>query len=1028
MSACKALLSLALLSLPIAGYSSCVGTWVGGNSGDPMAWGDPLNWNPTSCYPGAATAPNGDSATFISGSNLTAALTDSSGSTAIQITITTLSFDTTGNYIINPENLGTSMPIAYLGFEPYMTTGASIAVNVGTQTINAPVYLTANPIQISVGTNFTLVLTSNVSDETTSTILFDQPGTLTFANDNISLLNPTFNLSGSNSSFPDGTGAIDISNGGTIQILNEQAITSGSGGPNLNTTNIDGHILVNTGTLSLANLNTVDNTTGTYGVQLITQYGDIDLITGTGAECNLLNNGAVSAGGIGVNLYLGQTMAGNVAVPPSTSFSINNSNTVNDDNSYGVSTTCNTDFSLTGGVFYLENSGACDDSTGFAGNTGAYLNVLGTFNMTSGTVNMSNSGTIGMTAMAASTGVELAANTMTQSGGSFAVTNSNVATITDGTGSYVNVITDLTSSMTGSMQVINLCSTISGGSYGINLSVGGTLTLNDTGFIQFSNNAALASGGIGCQLTASDIMLNDSSQLIFQNNTDITSSSSGVSYYYYSTGPANIALNGGTMYANNTGGTTTTNSTSAILVNLSGLVVTGSAGIWNIINDGAVDTSSIGNNLLITGSMSMSGGTINLSNTGTITNTSFGNYLNVTGSFPSMTGGTLTLTGGTIYTQANTGAAPDGTSFASAVEVDDYGMSTGSITVRDAGFYINDDTTLVSQFSIEPGGTVAGAGAFLGTGSMGLPGNPMSVGFDNGGILIPGDPADQTTLPVDYATVTPNILTINGPYSQSGGGILSITVLDTTTGGIPGPTTYPQLQISGTANLGNGMVGTSGVIQVAAQGGATIPSGSTITILTAAGGLGGTTFNPTVVNYMGSVTTTPITIRYDLINDAYVQLQFGAASPPPPPPPSPPPPSPPPPSPPPPSPPPPSPPPPSTSATTSASTTSITSATSAVSSTIHRLHHLRRHRRLLHHPRLHHLRRHRRLLHHPRLHHLRHHRRLLHHPHLLLRLHHLHLHLHHRHLHRHHHHHLRLHHLRRLHHLHHLRRHLLRRS
>ncbi len=108
----KALLSLALLSLPIAGYSVCTATYTdGAATGN---WGDPSNWG-GSCYPGQPGDTMGDSATFTGNGTLYLTMVDASSNPITPI-ITTLTYSTPMEYVIQPDSF--SNPMSTLTFIP----------------------------------------------------------------------------------------------------------------------------------------------------------------------------------------------------------------------------------------------------------------------------------------------------------------------------------------------------------------------------------------------------------------------------------------------------------------------------------------------------------------------------------------------------------------------------------------------------------------------------------------------------------------------------------------------------------------------------------------------------------------------------------------------------------------------------------------------------------------------------------------------------------------------------------------------
>ncbi len=193
MSACKILLSLALISLPVAGYSiNCFSTYTGAGVMLPGVWGIGDNWTDGvgGCYPGQPGDMPGDTATFIGAAASTPVTLEDALGMQIHPSITTLTFNTAGSYTINPDNLTT--PTSSLNFDP--GAGSSIAVNTGNQLIQAPVnWSTSSPLTVTVVGGSTLTFNGNIGG---STLVYNGPGTFINTNQALNNVNQTFTLTG----------------------------------------------------------------------------------------------------------------------------------------------------------------------------------------------------------------------------------------------------------------------------------------------------------------------------------------------------------------------------------------------------------------------------------------------------------------------------------------------------------------------------------------------------------------------------------------------------------------------------------------------------------------------------------------------------------------------------------------------------------------------------------------------------------------------------------------------------------------
>ncbi len=410
MSPCKTLLSLVLLSLPIAGFA-CTGDWSGSTS---QNWGDPTNW--VGCVPSASP----DAAVFTGLGQGIIVLVDSTGITPINPTVQQLAFDN-GSYTINPNNL--TAPASSLTLE-YTLSGEAFGIllspaNVEQVVINTPMTWNGSssptPMQIYVGTGSSLTIAGTVTDGGMTTVDAYMSGG-PFINTNYSpLVNQSMTLNGSEMLAVGFPGALDI-DGGAFQITNALTIPSGNG-PSVFTTNMAGHVYIyavaGPGELDIINSGEV---VGFSGASLNTAYGDLNLLTGT--TLYMENTGTI-VGDYGAHLALGFAGGGNLTLASNTTMTLNNNNCTigtGSGDSYGVIVTLNDTFTCnggSGGTVTLENVNATINS-----GWGVYFSA-DTMNMNSGAVTISNAGTVTL-----GTGAMIQANSLNMSGGTITISNS----------------------------------------------------------------------------------------------------------------------------------------------------------------------------------------------------------------------------------------------------------------------------------------------------------------------------------------------------------------------------------------------------------------------------------------------------------------------------------------------------------------------------------------------------------------------------------------------------------------------------
>ena len=454
--------------------------------------------------------------------------------------------------------------------------------------------------------------------------------------------------------------------------------------------------------------------------------------------------------------------------------------------------------------------------------------------------------------------------------GFFQITNSIALTSVDGPSLTLNNAEGDIFINGGELDLINsgpITSTL--GNSGVSLNMGGSnigsLYLQ-AGTLTVTNSSDVSMGGSGVFLnlpgsTGNNLTVSSGTTMTMLNENCTISGASSYGVIIYAN---QLSINGGTSTFQNTDGIV---NTGCYGFYFNPLNMTIAGGTVTINNTGTMNTSIISTGAfgaqLATGAFIMSSGTL------TISNSSLINTINSGAFGAQLTSSTISQTGGVIEVQMTT-TSQSGI----GANLD----ATTSIDVS-GGILSNDELVTTPIFNIDSGGSVCGIGLFQSE-------NDMATAFTNSGTLYIGDFPNLNDL--DPTTIVPGTMNLQGTYAQTSSptGVLSITILDTTMGDNPGPTTFPLLQMTGISTLG-------GTLQVVpSSGGTTIASGNTITILTS-DGLNLTTFDTVTPTISGYTINT-------IYNPQSVQLQFLSPSPPPsPPPPSPPPPPPPPPSPPP---------------------------------------------------------------------------------------------------------------------------------
>jgi hypothetical protein len=287
----------------------------------------------------------------------------------------------------------------------------------------------------------------------------------------------------------------------------------------------------------------------------------------------------------------------------------------------------------------------------------------------------------------------------------------------------------------------------------------------------------------------------------------------------------------------------TTNSTNA-LVNLNTI---GSTGGFTLADDANFTTAG---NLTNSGTLTVDAGST-LTVTGTLTNLSSG----------TLTGGTYTVGGTVQLASANGGITQNGANLTltgkTAEILDGTSNALAALSGNNGLLALAGDATLSIANSLTNTGTVdVEKGSTLtisGTGNtytQAVAGGTQITTIDGtlsasgGAIIQAGTVQGAGTIKANVsngATVSAGdagkagLLSITGTYTQLSSGTLNANI-----GGTTVSTQFSQLKITGKASLG-------GTLAVTLINGFTPTVGQTFTVLTASGGLGGTTFSNTTI-------------------------------------------------------------------------------------------------------------------------------------------------------------------------------------
>jgi fibronectin-binding autotransporter adhesin len=254
----------------------------------------------------------------------------------------------------------------------------------------------------------------------------------------------------------------------------------------------------------------------------------------------------------------------------------------------------------------------------------------------------------------------------------------------------------------------------------------------------------------------------------------------------------------------------------------------------------------------------------NLTNSGTLT-VDAGSTLTVTGTLTNLSGGTLTggtyTVGGTVQlASANGGITTnaanltltgktaeilDGTTNALATLANNSGSltlgSSATLTTASSSFTNTGTVDVEKGTTLTVGGTGNSYSQTAGTTTVdgtltdaGTAGVSLTGGTIQGAGTIKANVSNGATVSAGDAGKA-GLLSITGTYTQLSSGTLNVNV-----GGTTLSTQYSQLKITGKASLG-------GTLAVTLINGFTPTVGQTFTVLTATGGLGGTTFSNTTI-------------------------------------------------------------------------------------------------------------------------------------------------------------------------------------
>jgi fibronectin-binding autotransporter adhesin len=503
----------------------------------------------------------------------------------------------------------------------------------------------------------------------------------------------------------------------------------------------------------------------------------------------------------------------------------------------------------TGGIINLNGTFTRADLGTFS-NTGGTINITGTVNNTSSSLDLDN--TTGSVTLAAGT---IMGGTVTATGTAHLRPNTSSSNILNAVTLGINVLDLMPNSsrvqLTGGTNLTGGPGVISLGN-GSQVFIGQTTTIpSGTSFAMASNSSVSADGGFTVTLGAATPQTVTATVITGGSGTVVMGTS------LLAAAPNSVLINQGTIQFNPT-------STNSVLSFQTPFVTTGNSiqnqGIISVNAVGA--TVNFGSNTTFTnsGTITANGGTFNIPSTGvTFTNYNAGTQTLTGGTYQVFASSVINFNGRAIGTLgAGTSILLDGASsiFTAANTIT---TNNGSLTISNG-----------RQFTAMPPGSITNNGT-LTVGTI-----PNDTALFNGGVNVGGSGivkgAGTIAGPVNFASGTtlapgtsPGILHITGAVTMTSGATLSIDLSGNTVG--PG---YSQLSLigGGSVNLNNATLaiflnyapaGTDeffiingGVVSGIFNG---LPNGSVVTL----GTFGGTEYKANIVYGATSVLLTAVT-------------------------------------------------------------------------------------------------------------------------------------------------------------------------
>jgi autotransporter-associated beta strand protein len=368
------------------------------------------------------------------------------------------------------------------------------------------------------------------------------------------------------------------------------------------------------------------------------------------------------------------------------------------------------------------------------------------------------------------------------------------ASASAGNATIINNSADMEFSGTGTAGSAKITNNTAEDIFFLNSSTAGTAAITNKGNLNFNDASSAGSATI---TTGSGTTLAFGGSSTASNATIISSSVAFSFENTSSAGSANITVNGGRLDFSDTStagsATITMNGGTAPLAGTAFLDGQASGGTARFIlnGTGALDISGLTTGGTTVGSIEGDGavhlGANNLTVGGNNLSTSFSGVIQ-DGGIPGGTGGSLTKVGTGTLTLSGINTYTGGTAVnAGTLEVDGSIANSSAVTVNS-------------------GGTLSGTGIV----------DPVTTTIMSGGTLSPGNAANPT-----------GTLTITGNLAFQSGALYVVQVVT--------PSAASSTVVGGTASL-------AGTVQANFAGGSFVSKQKQYTILTAAGGLGGTTF------------------------------------------------------------------------------------------------------------------------------------------------------------------------------------------